>query len=84
MEIICRKATEAEKAYMKRFDYWECGVEEFDYYYDHDETFLLYEGKAMIEYPGGSVTFEAGDILVCPEGLKCHWKVIIPVKKHLR
>jgi len=84
MEIICRKASEAEKAYMKRFEYWESDVAEFDWHYGHDETFLLYEGQAVIDYPGGSVTFGAGDLLVCPEGLDCHWKVIAPVKKYLR
>ncbi len=83
MKVLCRKATEAEKAYMKRFEYWESDVAEFDYYYDHDETFLLYEGQATITYPGGSVSFGAGDILVCPEGLRCHWSVKVPVKKRL-
>ncbi len=84
MRVLCRKATEAEKAYMKRFDYWESPVTEFDYCYENDETFLLIEGQAVIEYDEGSVSFGAGDILYCPSGLKCRWKVILPVKKYLR
>lgn len=84
MRVLCRKATEAEKAYMKRFDYWESPVTEFDYRYDHDETFLLIEGQAVIEYEEGSVSFGAGDILYCPEGLECRWKVLLPVRKYLR
>lgn len=84
MEIIHRKATDGEKAYMKRFTYWECGVSEFDWHYDHDETFVLMEGQATIEYSGGSVSFGAGDLLVAPKGLDCRWRVSVPVKKYLR
>jgi len=84
MRVLCRKATEGEKAYMKRFDYWESPVQEFDYHYDNAETFLLIEGQATISYDEGTVSFGAGDILYCPAGLDCHWNVILPVKKYLR
>lgn len=84
MELICRKASECETAFMKRFTYWESEVTEFDYHYDHDETFVMLEGQATVTYSGGSITFGPGDLLYFPEGLDCRWKVTVPVKKYFR
>lgn len=82
MDIIVKKATEAEKAAMQSKPVWECGVSEFDWYYDSEETCVLIEGEVTVEYNGGSVSFSSGDYVVFPQGLSCVWKVTKPVKKH--
>lgn len=82
MEIIVRKPDENEKAEMCKKPVWECGVSEFDWHYDSEETCLVIEGEVTVEYGGGSVSFETGDYVVFPKGLSCVWKVTKPVKKH--
>jgi len=80
--ITVKKPTEAEKTEMKTQPVWECGVSEFDWYYDSEETCLLTQGEVTVSYDGGSVSFGAGDYVVFPKGLSCVWKVTKPVKKH--
>jgi len=82
MDIIARKATEADKAEMYTKPIWECEISEFDWYYDSEETCVLLEGEVTVIYDGGSVSFGAGDCVVFPKGLSCVWKVTKPVKKH--
>ena len=82
MNIIVKKPTEAEKAEMLSKPTWSCGVSEFDWYYDSEETCLLIEGSVTVTYDGGSVFFGAGDYVVFPAGLSCVWKVSAPVRKH--
>ena len=82
MNIIVRKATEADKAQMQTKPVWECEVSEFDWYYDSEETCVLIEGEVTVSYDGGSVSFGAGDYVVFPKGLSCVWKVSKPVRKH--
>ena len=82
MNIIVKKPTEAEKTAMLAKPTWECGVSEFSWYYDSEETCLLIEGQVTVTYNGGSVSFGAGDYVVFPQGLSCVWKVSKPVKKH--
>ncbi|MCL2508309.1 MAG: cupin domain-containing protein [Oscillospiraceae bacterium] len=82
MNITVRKPTEAEKAEMQSKPIWGCGVSEFDWYYDSEETCLLIEGDVTVSYDGGNISFGAGDYVVFPQGLSCVWKVRSPVKKH--
>jgi len=82
MSIKVKKATEAEKAEMSTKPVWGCGVSEFDWYYDSEETCLLLEGEVTISFEGGSVSIVAGDYVVFPKGLSCVWKVSKPVQKH--
>lgn len=82
MNIIIKEATETEKSEMLTKPIWECGVSEFDWYYDSEETCFLIEGEVTVEHGGGSVSFGAGDYVVFPKGLSCVWKVTKPVKKH--
>ncbi|MCL2772205.1 MAG: cupin domain-containing protein [Oscillospiraceae bacterium] len=69
MDIIVRKPTEAGKADMRTKPVWECGVSEFDWYYDSEETYLVIEGEVTVEYDGRSVSFGAGDYVTFPKGL---------------
>ena len=82
MNIVVRKPTADEETQMKTKPVWTCGVSEFDWYYDSEETCLLLEGEVTVEYSGGTVSFGMGDYVVFPQGLSCVWKVTKPVKKH--
>ena len=82
MDIIVKKPTEAEKTEMQTKPTWGCGVSEFDWYYDSEETCILIEGEVTVLYNGKSVSFAAGDYVVFPKGLSCVWKVTKPVRKH--
>ena len=82
MEVVVKKPTEAEKQAMLTKPTWSCGVSEFDWFYDSEETCLIMEGEVTVEYEGGSVSFGVGDYVVFHEGMSCVWKVTKPVKKH--
>ena len=82
MNILVKRPTEAEKAELLTKPVWACGVSEFDWYYDSEETCLLVAGEVVVSHAGGSVSISAGDYVTFPEGLSCVWKVTKPVKKH--
>ena len=82
MKITVKKPSEAEKNEMLSKPTWGCGVSEFDWHYDSEETCLLIEGEVTVLYNGKSVSFGAGDLVVFPEGLSCVWKVTVPVLKY--
>ena len=82
MDIIIRKPTDNEIAAMKSKPVWTCGVSEFDWYYDSEETCLIIEGEVTVKYGSNSVSFAAGDLVVFPQALSCVWQVKKPVKKH--
>ena len=82
MEIIVKKPSEQERTEMLSLPTWGCGVSEFDWHYDSEETCLLIEGEVTVDYNGKSVSFGAGDMVTFPAGLSCVWKVTKPVRKH--
>ena len=82
MEILVSKPTDREIEVMKSKPVWTCGVSEFDWYYDSEETCLIIEGEVTVKYGSNSVSFAAGDLVVFPQGLSCVWQVKKPVKKH--
>jgi len=82
MDIIVRKPTDREIAAMKTKPVWTCGISQFYWDYDSEETSLLVEGEVTVNYGDKSVNFGAGDFVVFPEGLSCVWQVKKAVKKH--
>jgi uncharacterized cupin superfamily protein len=87
MDISVKKPSVEEVDAMKKNPTWGCGVSEFNWHYDSEETSLVTEGEVEVSYScgsaaGKSVKFGAGDLVVFPQGLSCVWKVIKPVKKH--
>ena len=82
MEIIIRKPTDREIEAMKSKPVWTCGVSEFDWSYDSEETCLIIEGEVTVKYGSKSVSFATGDLVVFPQGLSCVWQVRKAVKKH--
>ena len=82
MEIIVRKPTAQEVLEMKSNPVWTCGVSEFEWHYDREETCLIIEGDVTVKYGSKSVSFTAGDFVVFPKGLSCVWNVEKPVSKY--
>ena len=82
MKVTVKKPTEAEKDEMLSKPIWECGISEFDWHYDSEETCLIIEGEVTVSYNGENVSFGAGDYVIFPKGLSCIWKVSKPVRKH--
>ena len=80
--VTVKKATDEQKAEMAAKPTWGCGVSEFDWHYDSEETCLLVEGEVEVVYGEERVKFGAGDLVTFPKGLSCVWKVTKPVKKH--
>ena len=67
---------------MKSKPVWTCGVSEFDWHYENEETCLVVEGEVSVGYGSKSMSFAAGDLVVFPKGLSCVWNVKKPVRKH--
>jgi uncharacterized cupin superfamily protein len=82
MDILVRKPSDSEIAAMKSKPVWTCGVSEFNWHYDSEETCLIIEGEVTVKYGSASVSVAAGDLVVFPQGLSCVWQVKKAVKKH--
>lgn len=83
--IEVRKPTEEEKEKTKSWGVWGKEISEFPWQYDEKETCLLIEGQVEVTSEDGeTVSFGAGDYVVFPQGLKCTWKIIHPVKKYYK
>jgi uncharacterized protein len=64
---------------------WEKGISLFSWTYDESETCYLLEGAARVTPAEGEpVEIRAGDLAVFPSGLRCHWRILSPVRKHYR
>ncbi len=84
MDIIVKKPTPEEKAAMESCPIWEKEPSEFPWHYDQQETCLVIEGRVTVDAGDDSVTFEAGDYVVFPQGLDCVWKVEQGIRKHYK
>lgn len=62
---------------------WSCEVSEFPWTYDDKETCLILEGEVVVT-PNGEegIAIKAGDLVVFPAGMQCHWNVTKPIRKH--
>ena len=61
---------------------WTCEVSEFPWEYAEKETCFLLEGDVEVSTEEETVRFGTGDFVVFPQGLKCTWRVMEPVRKH--
>jgi hypothetical protein len=61
---------------------WGCDPSEFDWQYPDQETAYVLKGKVFVS-TGNGERFElrAGDLVVFPRGLKCHWRVVERIEK---
>lgn len=64
---------------------WTCEASQFPWSYDSRETCYILEGEVIVTPDGGKgVTIKAGDLVVFPAGMSCHWNVVKPIRKHYR
>jgi uncharacterized cupin superfamily protein len=64
---------------------WEKEISEFPWFYDEPEICLFLEGDVIVTPDGGApVRFGKGDLVTFPQGMKCTWKVLQPVRKHYK
>ena len=82
MDILVKKPTDREIAAMKTKPVWTCGVSDFDWFYDKEETCLIIEGEVVVKYGAKSVSFATGDLVIFPKGLSCVWQVKKAVRKY--
>jgi hypothetical protein len=84
MNIVITKLSENEMIEMgvRSWPIWSCEVSEFDWEYSDEESCLLLDGEVEVNSEFEVVRFSAGDFVIFPRGLRCHWKVIRPVRKH--
>ena len=84
-DVVVRKPSDAEIAECRTWPVWRGDVSRFDWDYTQTETCLLVEGKVTVYGRGEdkeSVTVQAGDLAVFPEGLLCVWEIKEPVAKY--
>jgi len=84
-DIVVKKPDDQQNETCKQWPIWTCEASTFDWDYTQTETCLLLEGEVTVtDRPAGedSVSFEAGDMVVFPVGLKCIWQIDKAVKKH--
>jgi uncharacterized protein len=85
MKIEVRKPTDKEKEETKSWGVWEKEISEFPWEYDEKESCLILDGKAEVATDDGKkVSFQKGDLVIFPEGLKCTWKITKPIKKYYK
>ena len=61
---------------------WKCDISSFNWEYPNEESCLILTGEVVVTTPIETVKIVAGDFIIFPKGLKCHWKVLQPIKKH--
>ena len=84
MKITIKQISESEIAEKNilKWPIWSCEVSEFDWKYSDEEAYLVLEGEVEVSSEFETIQFSAGDYVIFPKGLKCHWKVTKPVRKH--
>lgn len=64
---------------------WEKENSDFPWHYDSRETCFLLEGEVEVTPENGkTVRFGAGDLVIFPAGMDCHWRITRAVRKHYR
>ena len=85
MKIEIRKPSKEEAKEARSWGIWEKEVSEFPWEYGSKETCLIFEGMAeVMTEDGEKVKFGKGDLVVFPQGLRCAWKIIKPIKKYYK
>ena len=84
MKISIHKPSETEidNNEIRSWPVWSCEVSEFDWEYGEQESCFLLEGAVEVKTDFETVNFSSGDFVVFPRGLRCRWKVTLPVRKH--
>ena len=67
---------------VKSWGIWEKETSQFPWFYDAEEHCYILEGKVIVNTDFEQVTIEAGDYVIFPKGLDCHWNILSPIRKH--
>lgn len=74
-----------KKLGVRSWPIWEKEISEFPWEYDETETCYLLEGEVVVTPERGTpVSFGKGDLVIFSKGLRCNWKINIPVRKHYK
>ena len=63
---------------------WECPISEFDWEYRENEVCLIIDGEVIVTTDDETVIINKGDFVKFPEGLKCKWNVLKPIRKYYK
>ncbi len=82
--ILIEKLSEEEilKRNIRQWPIWKKGKSHFMELYDEEEQCLILSGEAKIKTAKGIFVIKEGDFVTFPEGLKCSWEIISPIRKH--
>lgn len=73
---------ELDRLGIAQWSSWDCDPSEFDWQYPDRETAYVFKGRVVVSTDdGGKVEINAGDLVVFPKGLKCHWQVLERIEK---
>jgi uncharacterized protein len=62
---------------------WQKEISELPWEYQETEVSHVLEGEVIVTPAGGEpVRIVAGDLVSFPAGMKCHWSIIMPIRKH--
>ena len=84
MDVEIYRPTHKEEQVAKTWPIWEKEPSEFDWQYDEKEACYIIEGKAKVIFEGKEAWFEAGDMVIFPQGLACRWVIEKKIKKHYK
>ena len=51
-----------------------------EWYFDEKTVCLILEGKAVVDHYGEKITIEGGDLVTFPQGYRCQWEILEPVR----
>ncbi|MBF0495388.1 MAG: cupin domain-containing protein [Deltaproteobacteria bacterium] len=64
---------------------WTCEASQFPWSYEEKETCYILEGEVIVTHDGGKdVIIKAGDLVIFPKGMSCHWNIVMPIRKHYK
>lgn len=85
IEILKLSDEQINELGIKHWPIWEKGISKFDWEYDTQEQCLFLEGHVIVTPENGEeVEIKNGDFATFPEGMKCVWEVLEPVRKHYK
>lgn len=62
---------------------WGKGRSTFPWHYDKTETSYIIRGEVVVTPADGpAVVLRAGDLVIFPAGLSCHWEIREDLLKH--
>jgi uncharacterized cupin superfamily protein len=64
---------------------WAKEPSEFIWQFSEKETAYILEGEVLVTHEGSdqAVLIKKGDLVTFAPGLRCHWQVLQPIKKHV-